>query len=286
MIGLYDDDGTTRLSVSYNSLTLNNDADEQNDTYEINGASVAGVYTSIEDAHPEEDGSEAYGAQKTKLIVVLDGTIRAPSISKLFDKIKALRAAFDASKASYENPTSQGFLALDFSTPTTDTTNYPTGLVPSRYYVRERRLLVPPSNMYSGLSQFFRVELEAIDPRRYLQTTDHLDGAGAADNTLADFRSFPTISITMSGAGANNFRIQRAASGVTTQGLDLDLTLETTGTIVVDMATRSISKVDQDKTGLYVSGDWWSIEPASNTITISNGTNATVVTTWRRAFCA
>jgi hypothetical protein len=286
MIGLFSAD-TTRLSIVYNGLTLNNAADPTDDTYEVNSVAVIPQLDTIEDPNMDDDGLEAYKVRKVRLIVTIDGTIRAPTIARLFDKMKAFNAAFDPGRLTHDNPATAGFLPMTFSTPTLDTANYATGLVPSRYFVRPRKMLVPVVSEYTGLAAFFRLELEAADPRRYLQTISTLNGAGAADNTLADYRSFPVITITAAGAGSATYTISRAAAGYTTKQLVLNLSgLVNTDVVIVDMAAHTITKNGTATPSLYVSGSWWEIEPLSNTITITNGTNMTTSTAWNRAFCA
>lgn len=286
MIGVFSDD-TTRLAIAYNGLTLNSPTDPSDDTYEVNAAVVAPQLDTIEDPNADDDGLEAYKVRKVRAIITIDGTMRAPTIARLFDKSKAFVAAFDPAKASHENPATAGFLPLTFSTPTLDTTNYATGLVPSRYFARARRLFVPAVSEYTGYSAFFRCELEAADPRRYLQTIDSKSGAGDAGNTLADYRSFPVLTLTASGAGSATYTISRAVSGFTTKQLVLNLsTLVNADVVLVDMAAHSITKNGVYAPSLYVSGNWFEIEPGTNTLTITNGTNITTVTAWNRAFCA
>jgi hypothetical protein len=292
LIGLHYPTDDVRLAVTYNGLTLNNPADPEDSTYELNGSSIAPQYDTIEDPNTDDDGTEAYKVKKVKLVIQVDGTIRAQSYGDLFDKIKALTQAFDPAKVSHENASTWGFLAFDFSTPTLDKTNYATGLVPSRYYARCRGLHIPAITEYTGLSSFFRLELECIDPRRYLQTTSSLAGTGTADNSLADYRSLPTITITMAGAGSATYTITRTGTGIaaTTKALVLNLSgMVNNDVVVVDMAAHQITKNGVVTPSLAVSptaNSWFEIEPTSQTITITNGTNATTSTVWRRAFCA
>lgn len=285
MIGIFSSDAT-RLAVTYNGLTLNNPADAADSTYEINAVATRPLYDTIEDPSPSGDGAEIYDPRKIKLLIAIDGTIRAQSYADLYDRIKSLMATFDPAKVAHENPSTQGFLALDFSVPTADTTTYPSGLVPSRYYARAANLYVPADSEYTALAAFFRLDLECSDPRRYLQTTSSLTGAGTIDNSKADYRSFPTITITAAGAGSATYAIGNANTyGTNTLTLNLS-GLVNTDVVVVDMAAQTIKKNGVSTPSLYVSGSWWSIEPvASNAITITNPANMTTVTTWRRAFC-
>lgn len=228
----------------------------------------------------------------------IDGVLRAQSYAAFFDKRVALAKAFDPALGAYKNaadsgttPANWGVLPLDFSVPTADTTNYPTGLVASRYYARAKDGVYLPSSQFTGLAGFFRIPLVVPEAVRYLQTTSSLSGAGTLDNTLADAPSWPTVTITMAGAGSSNYTITRTGT-YSTVALHLDLSGASSGDVyTVDMKRRRIyrtrSSVVTDQTALvYASGDFWEVEPTSQTISLSNTTNATTSTVWRRAWVA
>jgi hypothetical protein len=285
MIGIFDEDGN-RLAITYNGLTLNNPADDPDNTYEINTVSPAGLYSTVEDAHQFKDGTEVYDASKDSLVLLIDGTIRAQSLAGLFDKIRALRAAFDAAKVSHENPSTNGFLPLDFSTPTADTTNFATGLVDSRYYARERRLTIPTVSEYTGFSAFFHLDLLIRDPRRYRQTAS--TSAGGDDITnIGDYRSWPTITITATGAGSATYTYQNVSTIGGTKSIVLTLaSLINNDVVVIDMDAQTITKNGNNAPSLFVSGSYFEIEPGSNVITLTNTTNVTTSTSYRTAWCA
>lgn len=285
MIGLYDDDGN-RLSVTFNGLTLNNAADDSDDTYELNAVITAATYDTTVDSDPSGDGAVISPARRIMYVVRLDGTVRAPTFAKLYDKKKALSLAFDPAHWSRREDTAHGFTNLDFSVPTEDTAEYASGLVPSRYVARSRREVVPIDSMYQGTSAFFTAELLIKDPRRTGQTLETRTGAGTATNegdTFAD----ATVTITMSGAGSATYAVSRTGdiSGLTT--LTLNLSGRSNGQVVtVDMANRRIYVDGTENMGLFVSGDYWDLDPGDNTIGITNGTNASTVISWRRSWVA
>jgi hypothetical protein len=286
MISIFKADGT-RLGIAYNGLTLNNPADADNDRFEVNTVTTADAYSAAIEEEPADDGVESYLVRKTMRSVRIEGILRAPTLARLYDRQKALFAAFDPSKVSHENQSVNGFLALDFSTPTTDTTNYATGLVPSRYYARCAKSLPPPDSQFTGFSVPFVIDLLIADPRRYWQTASTQSGAGTIDNSLADYRSWPTLTITMSGAGNAAYTYQNASTIGGTKSIVLNLsTMVNADIVVVDMKTKKITKNGVETPSLYVSGSFFEVEPGSNVITITNGTNAASVLGWRRAFCA
>lgn len=273
----------TRNALVYNALTINQlVAGSKKDIVEVNSVRVQTPIQSIREIREHESGLEAYGAFKRGKLLVLQGVVRASSWGALYDRIEDVAAAYDPATVSRDNPDTFGFLPLDFSVPTADTVNFPTGLMPCRYYVRAEEAFEPPYSQYSGMAVPFNLPLLAADPRRYLQSLSSLDGAGTADNTLATFFSWPTITIAMSGAGSATFTL-----GNTTAAASLVLNLSArvnTDTIVIDMERRKITLNGADAPQLYVSGSYWPIEVGNNVVTLANSTNASVTTTWRPAF--
>lgn len=287
----------TRLAMTYNGLTLNNPADAPDDTYEVNTIVYGSAYDQSFDSDPAADGTEIGNVRRTQLLFRLDGTIRAPSMAKLFDKRVALAKAFDPALAAYKNaqptgpigltPANWGVLPFDFSTPTLDTANYASGLVPSRYYARSRGGVYVPSSQQTGHAGFFSAEMVVPDPRRYWQTGSEMDDGGTLDNSLADYPSWPTIEIRMLGAGDTDYTITRTGT-YSTASLVLDLSASAASRLVtVDMKNHRIYEGSTEHMDFLVSGSFWEIEPTSQTITITNDTNVDYTAIlWRRAWAA
>ena len=293
MIGIFAENDATRLAVTYNGLTLNDPADPKDDTYEINTIVYGAQFDQTFDSDPAGDGSEVGNVRRSMLVVRMDGTLRAPSMAKFFDKKVAIAKAFDPALAAYKNatasgvtPATWGVLPMDFSTPTLDTANYASGFVPSRYYARAKSGVYVPTGQFTGEAGFFSVEMLVPEARRYLQTTSTRNGGGTLDNSLADYPSWPTLTITMAGAGSATYTITRTGTYSTT-ALVLNLSGLANGNVVtVDFAKRRIYVGTTETPSLYVSGDYWEVEPTSQTVSITNTTNATSVVTWRRAWAA
>jgi len=296
VIGLYDNAiNPARKAISYNGLTLNNPADPPDDTYEINTVVYGSEYDQTFDSDPASDGTEVGNVRRTNLIVRMDGTLRAPTMAKFFDKRKALAAAFDPALAAYRNavasgitPANWGVLPMDFSTPTEDTATYASGFVPARYYARSRRGVYIPTSQYTGLGGFFTAEMVVPEARRYLQTTSSLavTGSNTLDNSLADYPSFPTITITATGAGSTAEAITRVGT-YSTEALVLNLSTLANGNVVtIDMKNKRIWVGTTETPSLYVSGVYWAVEPTSQTITLFDATNVSVAVVWRRAWAA
>ena len=283
MIPAFLDSGRTRNALAYNALTINQRiASSNKDIVEVNTIRSETPVQTIRESREYESGLEVYGAFKRGKRLTLQGVIRAATHGALYDRIEEMAAAFDPDVVSRDNPDDFGFLPLDFSVPTADTTNYPTGLMACRYYVRAEQAFEPPVSQYSGLVVPFLLPLLAADSRRYLQSTSQLTGAGAADNSLASVWSWPTLTIAMTGAGSGTFTIENSeAAG----SLILDLSGRANGeSVAVDMERRAITVNGVDTPGLYVSGTFWHMEPGVNTIAVTNGTNASPTLTWRSAF--
>lgn len=305
MIGLYS--GTsglrgegTRLAITYNGLTLNNPSDTLTgatgpDTYEINSVVGKTNFDYISELNQQRDGMEVYPFRKVNRVETLRGTIRAPSQAKLHDKIKALANAFDPAKIAHDNdPTGANpnniFLAFDFSAPTTDTANYASGLVPSRYYALPLVIPEPVIDMSTGFAGFFDVTLLMRDPRRYWQTLSTQAGAATIDNSLGDYMSWPTLTITMAGAGSATYSVTNTTSLHGAVALVLNLsTCQNLDVVTVDFERRKITRTRSGTTSdfmsAYVSGDYFHIDPvASNAITYVNATNATSSLSYRRCW--
>jgi hypothetical protein len=282
MISLFTDAGA-KLPITYNGLTLNDPDDPVDDAYEIDLATPHSNYIAIADERPTGDGTEIYEARKVSKAYLLAGRVTAPTYAELYDKIEALAAAFDPALLSFNNASTFGFLALDFSTLTNDTTNYPTGIMSCRYYARPLTSIDRLPTKFDGKSFLFSIPLMMRDPRRYLQTTSTQTGAGTITN-IGDYPSPATLTITMAGAGSATYAARNNAV-IGDETLTLNLSGRSNGqVVVVDMDAKTITVDGTSMPSLYVSGDYWPVEPGANVITFTNTTNATSVVSYRRAF--
>ena len=291
-IAIYGEDDLVRLSVTYNGYNFNDpDADPLN-RCELNTVVIGNQYDQAIDADPSRDGSILGRARRSMKFVRLDATLRATTQASLFDQAQNLAVATDPALRSYRNDTAAsslvapmwGVSALDFSTPTADTTNYSTGLIPSRFYARPRGSAPIPVSQYTGLGTFFTVEFLVPDPVRYWQTASS-GAAGTIDNSLATAQSWPTVTIVMSGAGSATYTLTRTGT-YHTNALVLDLSGLTTETVTVDMIRHKIYTDSTETPGLYVSGTYFELEATSQTVAATNATNAATTIAWRRAFVA
>lgn len=281
MIGLKTD-ADARLGITYNGFTLNDPDDDDHDVVEVSEVIPQQTYESVTDPRQGKDGLEAADARKIAYLLVVRGVIRAPSLQRLYDRIEEMAVAFDPALASLNNPSVNGFLPLDFSIPTVDDT-WTDNLIPSRYYTRTLRPIAPPDSRFTGTNTLYEMTLLCRDPRRYLQTTETQAGAGTAENPRADYISYPTITITMSGAGSATYQLANTTVGGT---LWLNLSaLIAADVVVVDMDTQLVTINGTASNGIVLAATtFWHMKPGNNTLTITNGTNATTSTEWRPAF--
>lgn len=288
MIPLFDAAASpARNPLSYNGLTYNTlIGSSEKDIIEVNFSSATSVIATTQESRETTDGLEVYAAYKRAKRIVQGGLVRASSKGALFDRLEELAAAFDPALVSRNNSTTAGFLPLDFNVPTADTATYPAGVIPCRYYLRAEEAVEPPQRLKQGLTVPFRIVLLAKDPRRYLQaeSTVAVNSASVvASNPKADYPSWPTLTLTMAGAGAVSFQIDK--SGDSIDPLTMDLSGLVSGdSVVVDMEHRTIKVNDLDRRDIYVSGGWFDLDPGNNTVTTNDLTNVTASLAWRPAF--
>ncbi len=290
MIGLQDDNGV-HLSIAYNGLTLNADADTVESTTEGAGPSTYVIdaiapRTALDytlEPNQQRSGVEIYNPRKAARVVTLRGRILAKSFADLYDRIEDLAVAFDPDNIAWFYGDADMFLPLTFSTPTLDTVNYPTGLMACEYFAIPAAMPEPVIGP-EGQSATFHVDMLMRDPRRYLQTTDSLVGNGTITN-IGDFRSWPTISATVTGHGSATFTVAvTGTQGTNTLVLDLSSNTGTTS-LSIDCENSAIYVDSVETPGWWVSGSYPEINAGSNTITFSNTTNTTSRTvTYRPAF--
>jgi len=283
VISLYDTAGA-RLLLTFNSLNLNSPSDAADDGIEVNDWAVRQNVDFAQEPNQNTDGLEAYDPRKQGTVLLLSGRALAPTQSRLMDRLKLMASTFDPVLVARNNPTVNGFLPLDFSTLTNDTANYATGKVPARYYVRPRvpLALISPQGKDAMV---WKAELLLRDSRRYLQSTSsaNISASTSCDNTKADYPSWPTITLNATGAGAAALAISRTGSGLVNFVINIS-GLVNGDVVVIDMEKRNITKNGVTTMSLYVSGDWFDLNPGSNTVVFSDTTNYTGTVVWRPAF--
>lgn len=184
-------DGDTRNAIVFNStpsITLNDPTDDADDTYLVEDITVDPMFDAMVDPLPDRDGVQSHEPRRVQTMITIRGWVKAASHAALYDKIRAINRAFDPVLA-YLGDTSdidKGFVGLDFSIPTADTANYPSGSISARYYATPIKRPVPLMTKFDGLSARFVVQLRCADPRMYLQSlTTTTSTPAASPVTLA-----------------------------------------------------------------------------------------------------
>jgi hypothetical protein len=274
LIPCYDAISRLKLSHTFNGIIFNNPADDPKETYHVESIVPLTTLTTTTEPHPKDDGSEMYDPHKIALIHRVTGRVYSATHAGLLAKVVALAGAVDPARLAHDNPTTGGFLPLTFDL-----------IVPSFYNVRPRGCFDPPTAQIMGNQCPFTIDYVSRDPNRYFATLQTLTGAGTITNTTATYRSWPTLTLTMAGAGHAAYTITNTNS-IATSSLVLNLSdCDAADVVTVNFETHAVSVVGTG-TAKYVSGDWFYIEPVSNVITLANTTAATSVLTYYRAYSA
>ena len=271
MIGIFDNDGN-RTAITINGLEINSPSDSPDNTYEVNTVAVSTSMDTVTEGRQTRDGLEMYSARKLNLMVRIDGMVRATTMGKLYDKIAALSKALDGGTITYSDATAM--IDVTFSTPTSDYANYPSGVIACKYLARPRTIPSPSISQFTGTVSPFTIELIIPDSRRFLAAATTVTAAGTINNALASYRSWPTLTITMTGAGSATHSIELTSS-IGAKTLTLNLSGRTSGQVVtVDFAKKKISVGGTETPSIYVSGNFWEILPEDGqTLARTNTTN-------------
>ncbi len=272
----------------YNGYTMNAAASPADNMIELVEAAVTPITDQVIENKQGRDGMEVYQAYKSGLMIRLRGYIKKPTLAELMDEAGLMAEKFDAALLSRRTQfTTIGFVPLAFNVPTADGANYSGGLVPSFYLARTMEPVTFGRTKYDGYAVPFKIEMLARDPSRFYSVQQAVAVNGTALNTLGRYPSWPTFTMTMTGAGNAAFTLTNAQAFGGSKSLVLNLSTLVNGDIVrVDFEQKRIYVNNILRMGLYVSGYYWQIEPRVNsTLTATNTTNTSIRNlTWYRAF--
>lgn len=293
---------------TYNGLTMNADADDPQETISVDAVVISDQIIANTDPLPSRDGSSAYHPWKVRKLIRIDGTVKSKTLAGLADKVSLLHRKFDGQNVYYDDNAAAylgdgyniGYLPLQFYIPTADSSystvtinGKTTGpVIPAQIFVRSLQRPVQRASKYEGYNGRMSLLLEAIDPRIYKQSLETPvvlnDGSNTTiDNSKATYASWPTLTLTMSGAGLNPTTFRLVGSGLA------DLTMDLTGTL-----NNDVVKLDMEHQRLFVNGvlhmerllggDVFDLPPVSTSVYLS-GTSGHVqaggrTLQWRRAF--
>lgn len=272
----------SKITYNYNSRIILND--DTTDTTKFVLLDVPLITDTLavntEEQRPEEQGIIDFGTQEGKGQWAVPVTVYGSTFENLAQMIEDFKEAFDPEMleldATYGETTKYGgYHPLDW----TETV----GATARNFRVYAKSLEIPQiaADLLSGTIRKSVVKLKAKDPRKYSQELRSLVGAGTANNQ-GTTTSPVTITIVASGATSTSLEIKDTTTG---KSVFITTALSAGQTLVIDTDTHS-AKVDGVETRSVIGSNttWWFLNPGNNTITINNGTNATVTIEWRDAW--
>jgi hypothetical protein len=289
---------SSRATFAHTGLVLNEhwtptnppvfDPTQAKDTITVDRLLIRPQFRSTAEALHLAQGGTAGRVHKGMLAMQAQGRILVPDatqMASLEDREKALRLAFDPYECYRDSPATDGVYALSWLEPTLDTTNYPTGWMPVRRYVRPVGQPETQWTVTDKSNRQWSVNLVAPDPRLYDTTLGSLSTSGGSF-VLTNHGTIPgplRVTIVMSGSGESSFGF--TTDGVT--GFVLDLSGCHAGDVVVAVMEtcgpfgtgRSITKNGVSAFGLKTSAStgWPIALVGSNTCWTYNETNVAYV---------
>jgi hypothetical protein len=283
------------------AIVLNDPTDARDNTYEVDSVAVTPVWDYVNEPNAERDGSIAGPPREVQKMIRVSGFVRATGMAQLYDNIAALNRAFNPVLTYNTDLASSefdvGFVPLKFYTPTDNTSDWANGYIAQQYYVRALSMPVDATTKFDDFSARFVIELLAVDPRKYEQTTQLAERTGSGDlsivNAKATYDSWPIVKITFVGAPAGDFRYKFSAGIESLKAVEFestDLSDAAGETLVIDHQKRIAyyDDDDEDKTFAIKSGSkFFRIlggETQTMNFTANLPANASVDVIWRRAF--
>jgi len=297
----------SRVAWAHNTFVLNEhigtdgtiDKTKLTDTYMLDDRRSEPAFRDGRDPYHLAQGGSLGRAHKGMAFWRLKGRILVPlalpaaMAQEMEDKERALLAAFDPFLCTLDSPSTEGAFALDWTEPTQDTTNFPTG-IPTRLYARPTLHPMVTERLYDMAVRDFAVGLVAGDPRKYHQTESTLAlTPGSPSGSVVNRGNVPSAlkaTIVMSAAGSATFTIARG-------GVSFILNLTTmvaSDTVIVIFETcgpygrgKLITKNGVENAALKTSAadTWLTVPVGSTSFSISNNTGITSCTlAWRHAW--
>jgi hypothetical protein len=305
-VGVGTNNPDTKNPFVFNSvLTLNNPSDNPDETYEVVNVAIADQFALQTEPLPQSDGQQSYIPRKVRKLIHIDGIIHAKTLAKLNYMAMQMNRYLDPINAFVDDRgtdmnSNKGFLPLTFSVPTSDTTNYPTGLITCVAYVRSTQRPVQVGSKLQGYNARFQIIFEMIDPRIYYTTQQSVtlnDGSNTDHTSATEYPTFPVLSVTLSSA-ADVIEITRKTPD-DENGNDMVVKIDPTKTLDGtaggngDVITLNMANGRAFKNGV-LREDWavpgfmayWPVVPGTNTFFLDGGSStfSAKTLTYYRAF--
>jgi hypothetical protein len=304
-VGVGSVNADTKNPFTFRGLVMNNPSDNADETYEIVNAVIADQMVLQTEPLPQNDGQQSYIPRKSRKLIHIDGIIHAKTLGKLVYMGMQMNYLFDPVNCFWADTAAtiadnKGFLPLTLSVPTSDTTNYPTGLIEMVAYVRATQRPVQMGSKLTGYNARFNLVLEMIDPRIYYATLTSFtlnDGTDTNHTSVTEYPTYPTISLTLSSA-ADVIQINRTSPN-NENGSDMNVRINPAATLDGaaagngDIVTLNMGSGKAYKNGVlredFVMGgymDYWPILPGANVIRLDGGSSTFSAKTlsYNRAF--
>jgi hypothetical protein len=272
----------SKTTYNYNDRIKINDVTTNTNRYVLlNVPSILDtLIINTEDEKPSDVGVIDYGSKTGKGAMQLPVTLYGSSVDYMNEMIQVLKEAFNPDllelDATYGSTTAyNGYHPLDW-TETVGATSRA-----FRIYTKAEEIPQVAGDVLSGRVRKATVKLKIQDPRKYLQTETTLAGAGAAVNA-GTFTTPITITVTASGATSTSLQI---TNSTTSESIYVSTALSAAQVLVINTGTHSCTLDGVEKRSMLSgSTSWWKLNPGSNTLAITNGTNASVAFAWRSAW--
>jgi hypothetical protein len=253
-------------------------------TVTIDERQINTAFRDTRDPYHLTQGGQLGRIHKNFTTIQIAGRIQSPDATQdagLADRERELLAAFDPALCLRDSPTTQGAYPFSFSERTTDTVNYPTGILPLQYWARPADRPRISESIGDGGWRRYALSLIAPDPRAYEQDEQFLLlTPGSPSGDVVNNGTVPgplKATIITTGYGDIDFSITRG-------GVSFVLTLDAVpaGTITVVFETsapygigRSVTRSGSSLFNVKWSDpSTWLDAPVGTTLfTIANTTN-------------
>lgn len=270
-----------KQTYNFNDRFILNDVTTDPTEYSLVDANVLDtIAVNTEEQRTTDAGIIDYGTALGKGISIIPVMLYASTLAKMAELIQTFKTAFNPDLLEAD-PTYGLSVGKDGYMPFKWTETV--GATSRAFMVYLKSVEIPKVNMdpMGGLIRQTQLSLKAQDPRKYLQTQSTLSGAGAAVNA----GTYPTpveITITASGATATNLTI---ANSTRSESMVISTALANADVLVIDIRLHSVKLNGVERRDyLSAASKWVQLSPGSNTLALTNITNAAIVTKWYSAW--
>lgn len=272
----------SKTLYDFNSRIVINDTTTNANRYVLlNVPSISDtLITNTEEDKPSDAGIIDYGSKTGKGALHMPVTLVATSVNYMNEMIELLKQAFNPDllelDATYGVATQyNGYHPLEWTEVVGVTSR------DFRIYAKAEEIPQVAGDALSGRVRKSLVKLKVQDPRKYLQTATTLTGAGAAVNA-GTFTTPVTITITASGTVSTSLQITNSTTG---ESIYVTTALTVGQVLVIDTLSHSCKLDGVEKRSMLSSSTvWWKLNPGSNTLAITNGSNCVVGFSWTSAW--